>query len=370
MKRPRNRILDYSVYLCARVLVCVLQALSIEQSYAFARWLAAVVYRFDKRHRLVGMENLRCAFGDRYTEAEREAIVRGVYDHFCMMLMEILHIPRKLHPETWRDRITLVGHEKVLDRMLAGGPVILLTGHFGNWEMAGYLFGVFGFPPHSVARTLDNPYLDRFLREFRERTGQRMIPKSGGYDQMLETLRTGGVLSFLADQDAGQNGLYVDFFGRAASTHKAIALLAIEHKAPVVVGYARRIGPGFRYEVGCPEIIDPADLPGSADDVRVLTQRFTTAIEQVIRRNPEQYLWLHRRWKHQPKKRGKQLAAENAETAEKNIEGRGEKTLSAENADRRRDVRVSGEKGPIRRPTRDRVAPLLVPLLAALRSLR
>ena len=128
------------------------------------RLLAAVLYRVDRRHRAVGMENLRLAFGDRYTEAERDAIVRGVYRHFCMMLMEILHIPRKLHPTTWRDRITLVGHEPVLDRLLKGGPVIMLTGHFGNWEMAGYLFGVFGFPPNSVARTLDNPYLDRFLR--------------------------------------------------------------------------------------------------------------------------------------------------------------------------------------------------------------
>ncbi|HMB06627.1 MAG TPA: lysophospholipid acyltransferase family protein, partial [Isosphaeraceae bacterium] len=102
---------------------------------------------------------------------------------------------------------------------------------------------------------------------------------------------------------AGQNGLYVEFFGRPASTHKAIALLAIEHKAPVVVGYARRIGPGFRYEVGCPEIIEPSEWTGTADDVRLLTQRYTSALETIIRRDPDQYLWLHRRWKHQPKKR-------------------------------------------------------------------
>jgi KDO2-lipid IV(A) lauroyltransferase len=265
--------------------------------------MAAVLYRIDRRHRAVGMENLQSAFGDRYTEAERDAIVRGVYRHFCMMMVEILHIPRKLHLTTWRERITLVGHEKVVDRLLRGGPVIMLTGHFGNWEMAGYLFGVFGFPPNSVAQALDNPYLDRFLRSFRERTGQKLIPKTGGYDQMLDVLKRGGVLSFLADQDAGQNGLYVDFFGRPASTHKAIALLAIEHNAPVVVGYARRVGPGFRYEVGCPEIIEPSEWTGTADDVRLLTQRYTSALEQIIRRDPEQYLWLHRRWKHQPRKR-------------------------------------------------------------------
>jgi KDO2-lipid IV(A) lauroyltransferase len=303
MKRRRRPAIDYLVYLAVRATVAIAQAMSVEQSYAFARLLAAVLYRVDRRHRVVGMENLHAAFGDRYTEAERDAIVRGVYRHFCMMVMELLHIPRKLRRSTWNERITLVGHEKVIDRLLKGGPVVMLTGHFGNWEMAGYLFGVFGFPPYSVARTLDNPYLDRFLRSFRERTGQKMIPKTGGYDQMLHVLRTGGVLSFLADQDAGQNGLYVEFFGRPASTHKAIALLAIEHNAPVVVGYARRVGPGFHYEVGCPEIIEPTEWTGTADDARLLTQRYTSALEQIIRRDPEQYLWLHRRWKHQPKKR-------------------------------------------------------------------
>ncbi len=301
MKRSRNRWLDYGVYLFARLVVALAQAMSVEQSYALARLMAAILYRVDKRHGKIGMENLRHAFGDQYTDADRDRIVRQVYLHFSTMFMEILHIPRKLHPTTWRERITLVGHERVLDRLLHGGPLIMLTGHFGNWEMAGYLFGVFGFPPHSVARTLDNPYLDKFLRSFRERTGQTMIPKKGGYDQMLEVLRSGGVLSFLADQDAGERGMYVDFFGRPASTHKAIALMAIEHRAPVVVGYARRVGPGFRYEVGCTELIEPEEWTGTADDARLLTQRYTSALEAIIRRDPEQYLWLHRRWKHQPK---------------------------------------------------------------------
>ena len=313
VKRRPNKFVDYSVYLLVRLIVGTAQAMSVEQSYAFARMLAKVLDLANKRHRKIGIENLKQAFGDRYTEEERDRLIRAVYLHFCTMLMEILHIPRKLHPTTWRDRITLVGHEKIVDRLLKGGPLIMLTGHFGNWEMAGYLFGVFGFPPNSVARTLDNKYLDDFLRGFRERTGQKMIPKKGGYDQMLDVLRTGGVLSFLADQDAGERGMYVDFFGRPASTHKAIALMAIEHKAPVVVGYARRIGPGFRYEVGCTELIDPSELTGGADDARLLTQRYTSALEAIIRRDPDQYLWLHRRWKHQPKPRKSKAVAQVAE---------------------------------------------------------
>jgi len=303
---PRHKVrrpwLDYLVYLAVRVVVALAQMFTIEQSYALARSLAWVMYKLDGRHRQVGIENLRMAYGEALGDADRDRIVRGVYRHFCMMIMELLHTPRKIHLTNWRQYIQLVGHEPILDRLMTGGPIILLTGHYGNWEIAGYLFGMFGYPTYSVARTLDNPYLERFLRAFRERTGQKLIAKSGGYDQILEVLQSGRALSMLADQDAGQRGMFVDFFGRPASTHKAIALLAIEHQAPVVVGVARRIGPGFRYEIRCAEIIEPAEFDGSADDARLLTQRYTSALEQLVRQDPSQYLWLHRRWKHQPRK--------------------------------------------------------------------
>jgi Kdo2-lipid IVA lauroyltransferase/acyltransferase len=304
MKRPRNRILDYIAYLAVRFLVAFTQMLSIAQSYALARGLAWVIYHVDSRHRKVALENLAHAFGDRFTEEDRDRIIRGVYQHFCTMLMEILHTPRRLHLTNWRDSIVLVGLAPLMDHLLTGDrPLIVLTGHYGNWELAGYVFGMFGFPTFAVARTLDNPYLDRYLRSFREKTGQVLIPKTGGYDQMVEVLKNNRALTFLADQDAGQRGLYVDFFGRPASTHKVMALLAIEHQAPVAVGVARRIGPGFRYEIRCEDVIDPASLTGTADDVRLLTQRFTSALERLIIQDPTQYLWLHRRWKHQPQAR-------------------------------------------------------------------
>jgi KDO2-lipid IV(A) lauroyltransferase len=312
MKRPRNTVKDYLIYVAMRLVVGFCQALSIEQSYRFADLLAAIAYRVDRRHRVVAMENLRHAFGDRFSEADRDRMVYGVYRHFCGVLMEMLHIPRKLHLSNWRECITLVGHEAALDRLLDGGPFLMVSGHFGNWEMAGYLFGLFGFPPTSVARPLDNPYLDRFLNDFRGRTGQKLIAKKGGSDDMAAVLERGGLLSVLGDQDAGQRGLYVDFFGRLASTHKGIALLAVSHNAPIFVGGARRIGPGYRYEVVCEEIIEPADWAGQADEIRWLTQRYTAALERMIRRNPEQYFWLHRRWKHQPKPRAGRAATSEA----------------------------------------------------------
>lgn len=306
------------VYLAVRWVVCVLQAVSLERAYGFARVLAGVLYWVDRRHRLVGLSNLEAAFGDRLSSRERELVVRGVYLHFSMMLVEMVRIPRKLRIYNWRRWIEAPGAPAALDALLEGGPLMFLTGHYGNWEMAGYLFGVYGFPSESVARPLDNPYLDRFLREFREREGQRMIPKKGGYERMVEVLESGGRLALLADQDAGQNGVFVPFFGRLASTHKAIGLLAIEHRAPVLAGYARRIGPGFRYEVGIADIIRPEELDGFSDPVTELTRRYTAAVESFARLDIRQYLWLHRRWKHQPRPRvrkgkGKASAGAGAE---------------------------------------------------------
>src|SRR5262249_49613039 len=122
MARHRSRSVDYLVYLAARGVVSLAQMLTIEQSYAFARFLAKVLYRIDVRHRNVGLENLRHAFGELYPASEHDRIVRRVYEHFCMMLMEILHIPRMMHLTNWRERITLVGHEPILDRLMTGGP--------------------------------------------------------------------------------------------------------------------------------------------------------------------------------------------------------------------------------------------------------
>ncbi|QEH34357.1 Lipid A biosynthesis lauroyl acyltransferase [Aquisphaera giovannonii] len=310
--KKRRPWLDYLVYLAVRSVVAGARRLPTGVCYRLASLLAWVMYKVDKRHRQVGLENLRLAFGDELDEAGRDRIVRGVYRHFCMMIMEILHTYGRIDLTNWRRHVKLVGHPPVLDRLITGGPLILLTGHYGNWEIAGYLFGLFGFPTASVARTLDNPYLEAYLKSFRECTGQTLIPKSGGYDQILDVLQSGRTLSMLADQDAGQRGMFVEFFGRPASTHKAIALLAIEHRAPVVVGVARRVGPGFKYELRCADIIEPEEFQGTTDDARLLTQRYTTALEGLIRQDPTQYLWLHRRWKHQPQPRKRATAGVTA----------------------------------------------------------
>lgn len=309
MSKPRSKIADFAVYLIVRFAVCVLQALSFRAACGVANILAWLVYHVDRRHRLVALDNLQHAFGDG-DEAERDRHVRAIYRHFCTMLMEIIHLPRMLHPQNWKRHITIVNPPPMIDLLLSERPVLMVSAHFGNWELGGYTFAMFGFRTHPIARPLDNPYVDAYLRRFRERTGQKVLNKDGDFDKMQQVLASNGIMMTLGDQDAGQKGLFVDFFGRPASTHKAVALLALEYNVPMIVLVCPRAPfsgqPGsdnWRYAGEAADIIFPEEYKDRPDAVTALTQRFTTALEGMIRLHPEQYFWLHRRWKHQPKER-------------------------------------------------------------------
>lgn len=305
MSKQRSRLVDYSVYLVVRMLVVLLQALSLETAGKLAHGLAWIAYRVDRRHRLVARENLSHAFPGLYTDAQRDEIVRNVYRHFCSIVVEMVHLPRKLHPTNWRDYLDLGNNRDLVECLLTGRPLLIVTGHFGNWEMAGYVLGLLGFKAHAVARELDNPYLDEFLRRFRESTGQRLLSKKGDFDQMQAILDRGGVLATLGDQSAGERGLFVDFFGRPASTHKAMALLCLEHQVPTVVVGTPRVANPMHYRIVVGDLLMPDEYQDRPDAVRAITQRLTTGLEKIIRLAPQQYFWLHGRWKHKPKVRKK-----------------------------------------------------------------
>jgi KDO2-lipid IV(A) lauroyltransferase len=309
MSKPRSRAADYAVYLVVRLVVCVIPALSLSAARRLAAALAWLVYHVDRRHRLVAHDNLRHAFPELAAdERRRDALVRAVYRHFCNLLMEMIQLPRVLHPTTWKRYLALP-RGPLPAAMLSGRPLLFVTAHFGNWEMGGYALGLFGFTTNAIARRLDNPYLDAFLRRFRERTGQTILDKNGDFDRIQDVLDHDGILATLGDQDAGQRGLYVDFFGRPASTHKAVALLALEYRVPLVVIGCPRVAEPLGYEVVLEDLILPEEYDGRPDAVRALTERFTQALERLVRRHPEQYFWLHRRWKHQPKAKTAKTAA-------------------------------------------------------------
>ena len=299
MAKPRKPVNDYAIYLVVRLTVCVLQALSLAKAQAFGRFLAWLAYRVDRRHREVARDNLRRAF-PAASDAAIDRHVRAIYRHFCTVLVEIVQIPRRLHVNNWRNHLELINGKHVVDGLTTGRAMIIVTGHFGNWEMAGYTMGLLGFRTYAVARRLDNPHLDKFLARFRSGTGQTILDKNRDYDRILKVLQDGGAIAMLCDQDAGPRGMYVDFFGRPASTFKSIALLALEYNAVLVVVGMPKVGEPMRYRVIAEEVILPEDYADRPDAAKAITQRFTAALERLVRRAPEQYFWLHRRWKHQP----------------------------------------------------------------------
>jgi KDO2-lipid IV(A) lauroyltransferase len=300
MSKSRSGLADYLVYIVIRLFVCLVQALPFSAARPLAAGLALLAYYADRRHRKVAEENLLQAFPGRFNSAEIDRIVRATYRHFCGVILEIIHLPRRINPYNWVSYMKIPRHRQLLECLLSNRPLLMVTGHFGNWEMGSYVMGLLGFSAHAVARPLDNPFLDDYLRRFREKTGQKLLAKHGDFDKMQSILSRGGILGTLADQDAGQRGLFVDFFGRPASTHKAIALLALEHRVPIVVTGARKIAEPMQYELLIDDFIFPEEYETRPDAVLAITQRFTTALERIVRQAPQQYFWLHRRWKHQP----------------------------------------------------------------------
>lgn len=292
---------DYAVYLAVRAVVCVVQAVPAGAARAVADALAWLAYHVDRRHRRVAADNLRHAFPD-LAPAGVDRLVRGCYRHFARLVAEIARLPRGLRPYTWRRYASMGNGHLTVPALLRDRPVLIVTAHFGNWELAGYVIGAVGLRTYAIARVLDNPHLERFLKGFRQATGQTVLAKKDDFDRLSAALKAGGKVATLADQDAGPRGVFVDFFGRPASAHKAVALMALEFDAVMLVIGVPRTRAG--YVIHCEEVIDPREYAGRPDAVKAITQRYHAALERLIRRHPEQYFWLHRRWKTRPRGEG------------------------------------------------------------------
>jgi KDO2-lipid IV(A) lauroyltransferase len=304
-----QRVVDYLVYVAVRIVISVVQATRLETGVRFARGMAWLFCDVLRIRSAVVDDNLTHAFPD-LSPAERRRLARQMWEHLFLLVLEVAHTPRKIHETNWRKFVQLANEQEMVRVLLDDRPVLIVTAHLGNFEVGGYVLGILGFPTYTVARTLDNPFLDRFVNDFRGRTGQHIIPKNGGVDQIMDVLGRGGAMTFLADQYAGPKGCWVEFFGRQASAHKAIGLLALDNDARMTVTASRRLGEPMHFELLHYKTIDPHDVGNSVGTLRQLTQWYTNRLEDLIRQTPEQYWWLHRRWKDtREKKRAKQKAA-------------------------------------------------------------
>ncbi|MEX2173607.1 MAG: lipid A biosynthesis acyltransferase [Pirellulaceae bacterium] len=287
-------------YLAVRVFLSLITAVSLETCQSASRWIGWLLSDAVKlRHKTV-QDNLAIAFPDA-SAAEKQKIGRQMWEHLILMVCEIAHAPRKIHESNWRKFIGLHRKRELIQAFLSPRPKVVVTAHYGNFEIGGFITGFWGFPTYTVARPLDNPYLDRWVNHFRESMGQVIIPKHGTAELADSLLSTGGTLVLVGDQHAGAGGVWVDFFDRPASCHKALALFSLLNKAPMLVTYVRRQSRPLRFEIGLADAFDPA-LPGQDDlcGVTELTQWYNDVLEEEIRRAPHQYWWLHNRWREAP----------------------------------------------------------------------
>ncbi|MCH2212446.1 MAG: lysophospholipid acyltransferase family protein [Fuerstiella sp.] len=299
--------LEY-VFFC--VVVFLIQSLPLRTAERVSDVFALLIHRLPAKinRRQVAADNIRQAMGD-LSEQQIDKMILGMWQHLFRMVIEITQIRRRLRQETSMLILNFFQREKCVAAVLSGRKVIFLGGHFGNWEISVTTFGHFGFPMGVIARDLDNPWLHQWFQDYRESSENWIISKKGGGTDLTRSLETCGMASLLCDQDAGGRGLFVDFFGRPASTFKSIALLAIEYDAMIVVGGGLRLPRTgstrtnwVPFELATQAVIDSRDFD-SPNALQELTQAYTTALEQLIRRAPEQYFWIHRRWKSEPRRK-------------------------------------------------------------------
>ena len=267
---------------------------------SFASGMMRFFYALLPRLKKTAEINLRIAFPD-WSDDRRKKVIRGMLRNLGWMAAEFVRLP-KYSKENIEETVALDGHENFLEGQRRGKGVLYLTGHIGAWELSSFAHALYGFPLHYMARRIDNPRIDALVNSYRCLPGNRPIFKNESARVMLKVLKDAGTIGILVDQNTMPGeAVFVDFFGKQASTTTGIARVALHTDAAVVPGYAvwdESLGK-YRLRFEPPiELIRTGDMER---DVVENTQRFTKVIEDIIRKYPDQWVWVHRRWNTRPK---------------------------------------------------------------------
>lgn len=266
---------------------------------ALATQIVRVAYLLRAELRRTAHRNLELAFPE-WDRRQRRRVIRGMLRQLGWMAAEFAHFPH-YDRQRLEHTVLLEGFENFQAARRRGRGVLILTGHFSAWELAPFAQALFGYPLHFLARPMENPLLDRLVNQYRMRAGNRPVEKNRSARQVLALLRRGETVGILMDHNTlPEEGVFVDFFGIPACTSSGLARLARRTGAPVVPGFLL-----WDAERGCYRLRfdPPVELVLSEDrerDIYENTARFTRVIEDYVRRYPDQWLWVHKRWKTRP----------------------------------------------------------------------
>ena len=267
---------------------------------SFAASVTSLLFSLQPKLRKIAEFNLRLAFPD-WTDAQRKDVTRKMVRNLGWMAAEFARLPR-LTKANIEDLVILEGHENFLEGQRRGKGVLYLTGHIGAWELSSFAHALYGYPLHYMARPLDNKRLDALVNEYRCASGNRPIFKNESARVMLKILKDSRTVGILADQNTlPAEGEFVDFFGKLACTTTGLARVALHTGAAVVPGYAYWDEGIQKYRLRFEPSVELIRTGDTERDVFENTQRFAKVIEEIIRKHPDQWVWVHKRWKTRPK---------------------------------------------------------------------
>ncbi|MGB2592221.1 MAG: lysophospholipid acyltransferase family protein [Candidatus Acidiferrum sp.] len=290
---------EWSEFAAVWLILKLLGVLPRRVARGLAAWVTRLIFSLQPKLRKTAEFNLRLAFPD-WTDAQREETTRKMVRNLGWMAAEFARLPL-LTKENVEEVVVLEGHENFLEGQRRGKGVLYLTGHIGAWELSSFAHALYGYPLHYMARPLDNKRLDALVNRYRCASGNRPIFKNESARVMLKILKEAGTVGILADQNTlPAEGMFVDFFGKLACTTTGIARVALHTGAAVVPGYAYWDEVAGKYRLG---FEPPVELSRSGDterDVLENTRRFAKIIEEIIGKHPDQWVWVHQRWKARP----------------------------------------------------------------------
>lgn len=284
--------LEYAIF-C--LLIGLIRLLPLRLGVWVGGLVGAIHYLVDLRHQRLTIQHLQLAFGETKTLSELKQIAWNSYKGQGKSLAESIYLP-SMSLSKIQEWVKVDGLSHYAEAIQRGKGVIILTAHLGNWEIIPKAFLAHSFRIHGTVRPLNNPYLDKISRQWREKNGMGVINKGQDTHRIIKLLKQGEAVGFLLDQNTHEeDSVFVDFFGQEAATNKGVALLALRSGATVVPVFMRRENLGHRM------IIDPPltliKSGSNKDDILSATALFTKIIESHVKQNPEQWLWIHRRWK-------------------------------------------------------------------------
>jgi KDO2-lipid IV(A) lauroyltransferase len=293
--------------LALRSMVAVVGILPRSAARALGAGIGAAAWKLLKRLRKVGMGNLELAFPEK-SNAERSAILRGVYRSLGWQIGEFCKMSRYTEEEASKF-IRYDGLERFLAAREKGKGVLVLTGHLGAWELSSFYHSLMGYPMSLVIRRLDNPLVDAFVNRIRCLQGNRVIHKDDFARGLLTSMSRGETVGILMDTNmTPPQGVFVPYFGVEACTASGMARVALHSGAAVLPGFLVWESAEKRYVLRFGEELELIRTGDTAGDIVANTALFTATIEAYVRRYPEQWLWVHRRWKTRPEGEGKLYA--------------------------------------------------------------